>query len=142
MRLVVPVKYSSTSSSDRPMASNTWAPVYEATVEMPIFDMIFSTPLVLALTKFFTAWRLVMPGDHALVDQVLDRLEGEVRVDGAGAVAEQQRHVVHLAGVAALDDEADLRAGLLADQVVVHGGGEQQRRDRGQLVGRVAVARG
>ena len=28
---------------------------------MPIFDMIFSTPLVLALTKFFTAWRFVMP---------------------------------------------------------------------------------
>ena len=61
MRLVVPVKYSSTRSSDRPIASKTWAPVYEATVEMPIFDMIFSTPLVLALTKFRTAWRLVMP---------------------------------------------------------------------------------
>ena len=30
-------------------------------MEMPIFDMIFSTPLVLALTKFRTAWRLVMP---------------------------------------------------------------------------------
>ena len=61
MRLVVPVKYSSTRSLARPMASNTWAPVYEATVEMPIFDMIFSTPLVLPLTKLRTALCLVMP---------------------------------------------------------------------------------
>ena len=29
----------------RPIASNTWAPAYDDTVEMPIFDMIFSTPL-------------------------------------------------------------------------------------------------
>ena len=28
---------------------------------MPIFDMIFSTPLVLAFTKFFTALCLVIP---------------------------------------------------------------------------------
>jgi hypothetical protein len=28
--------------------------------------------------------------------------------------------VVHLAGVAALDEQPDARAGLLADQVVVH----------------------
>ena len=31
------------------MASNTWAPVYDATVEMPILDMILSTPLPHAL---------------------------------------------------------------------------------------------
>ncbi len=65
----------------------------------------------------------------ALVDHVLDGLEREVRVDGAGAVAEQERHVVHLASVAALDDETHLRTRLLADEVVVHGRGEQQRRD-------------
>ena len=65
-----------------------------------------------------------------LGDQVLDRLEREVRVDRAGAVADEQRHVVHLAGVAALDDQADLRALLLADEVVVDGGRQQQRRDR------------
>ena len=42
---MVPVKYSSTSSWLSPMDSNTCAPVYEATVEIPIFDMILSTPL-------------------------------------------------------------------------------------------------
>ena len=77
---------------------------------------------------------------HALGDQVLDRLERQVRVDRAGAVADQQRHVMHLAGVAALDDEADLGALLGAHEVVVHGGGEQQRRDR--RVDRVGVAVG
>ena len=56
-----------------------------------------------------------------------------------GAVAEQQAHVVHLAGLAGLDHEADPGAGLLADEVVVHGRGEQQRRDRRQLVGGAAV---
>ena len=34
-----------------PTHSNTWAPVYDATVEMPIFDMIFSTPFEHALMK-------------------------------------------------------------------------------------------
>ena len=48
-RLTVPVKYSSTSSRPRPIASKTCAPVYDATVEMPIFDITFSTPLPAAL---------------------------------------------------------------------------------------------
>ena len=34
---------------DSPIASNTWAPVYDATVEMPIFDITLSTPLPAAL---------------------------------------------------------------------------------------------
>ena len=41
--------------------------------------------------------------------------------------------MLHLARLARLDDEADLRARPLADQVVVHGGGREQARD-----GRVA----
>ena len=48
-RDTVPVKYSSTSSWLRPMASNTCAPQYDATVEMPIFDITLSTPLPAAL---------------------------------------------------------------------------------------------
>ena len=71
-------------------------------------------------------------------DQVLDRLERQVGVDRPGAVADEQRHVVHLAGVAALDDQADLRALLGAHEVVVHGRGQQQRRDR--RLDRVGVA--
>jgi hypothetical protein len=47
--------------------------------------------------------------------------------------------VVHLADVAGLDEQADLGAGLLADEVVVHRRGEQQRRDRREVAVRVAV---
>ena len=45
------------------------------------------------------------PVSAPCADQVLDRLEGQVRVDRGGAVAEQQRDVVHLAAVAGLDDQ-------------------------------------
>ena len=41
---------------------------------------------------------------------------------------------MHLAGLAGLDDEPDAGAGLLADQVVVHGCGRQQHRDRRQVL--------
>ncbi len=41
--------------------------------------------------------------------------------------------MVHLAGLAGLDDEPDAGAGLLLDQVVMDGADEQQGRDRGQL---------
>ena len=46
---------------------------------------------------------------------------------------------MHLAHVAGLDDEPDLHAGLLADEVVVHGGEHQERRDRREIGVRVAV---
>jgi hypothetical protein len=48
-RLTVPVKYSSTSLGPSPMASKICAPVYDATVEMPILDITLSMPLPAAL---------------------------------------------------------------------------------------------
>jgi len=62
--------------------------------------------------------------------QVLGRLEAQVRVDRRGTVGDEERHVVHLADVAGLDDQAGLGAQLLADEVLVHGRGQEQRRDR------------
>jgi len=40
------------------------------------------------------------PGDQPVRDHVVNRLECEIRIDDAGAVAKQERHVVHFAGVA------------------------------------------
>ena len=57
--LTVPVKNSSTRSCDRPIASKTWAPRYDATVEMPIFDITLSTPLPSALMRLATAFSSV-----------------------------------------------------------------------------------
>ena len=74
-----------------------------------------------------------------LGDHVVDGVERQVRVDGRRAEADEQRHVVHLAGVAGLDDEPDLRPRLLAHEVVVDRRGEQQG-GNGRPVGRgVAV---
>ena len=43
-RLTVPVKQSTIMLWPMPMASKIWAPWYDRTVEMPIFDMTFNTP--------------------------------------------------------------------------------------------------
>src|SRR5205823_1693885 len=51
-------------------------------------------------------------------DQVVDRLEGEVRVDGRGAVPDQYRGVVHLAAVAGLHDQRDLGARLFTHEML------------------------
>ena len=43
------MKYSSTTSAPSPIASKIWAPVYDATVDTPIFDITLRTPLPHAL---------------------------------------------------------------------------------------------
>ena len=48
----------------------------------------------------------------------------------ARAVAEQQGEVMHLARLTGLDDEPDACARLLADEVMVHGRGDEQRGNR------------
>ena len=68
--------------------------------------------------------------DAALGDELLERLEHQVRVDRAGAVADQRREVVDLARLAGLEHEPGLQARALAHQVVVDAGDREQRRDR------------
>ena len=60
----------------------------------------------------------------------VNRVEGQVRVDRLGAVAGQGAELMHLMGLAGLDHEADGGAQALADQVMMHGAGGEQRRDR------------
>ena len=69
-----------------------------------------------------------------------ERFEGEVGVDGFGAVAGQHGEMVHLAGFAGFDDEAGRGAQALADQVVMHGGRGQQRRNGDAVGGDEAIA--
>jgi hypothetical protein len=54
-------------------------------------------------------------------DQLGDGVEGEVRVDGCRSIAEEQRHVMHLAGLTGLDDETDAGPGLFFDEMVMDG---------------------
>ena len=72
-------------------------------------------------------------GHLPLADQLFDRLERQIRVDGPGAIAEEQRHVVHLPRFARLDDQPASCSCALAHQVVMDAGGRQQTRDRHML---------
>ena len=57
--------------------------------------------------------------DGAQADLVVDRLEGEVRVDRGRAVADEQAEVVGLARLAGLQEQADAAARPGPDEVVV-----------------------
>ena len=59
-----------------------------------------------------------------------DGLERQIRVDRLRAVAGQAREVMHLARLAGLDDDAYRGAQAGADQMMMHGGAGEQRRDR------------
>ena len=76
------------------------------------------------------------PDQQPLADHVVERLEGEVRIHRAGAVAEQQRAVVHLARVARLDDQRAARPFAEAHEVMVDARrGEQARHRRAVAIG-------
>src|SRR5581483_5059266 len=70
---------------------------------------------------------------------IFERLDREIRVYGAGAVADQQGEVHHLARFARFDNERHLRARLLADEVVVDRGQGQQTRDGGVVLVDAAI---
>src|SRR3954467_10480247 len=102
------------------MASKICAPVYDATVDTPILDMTFSTPLpsalmycpiafsagrsmTLARERSPTAPLLGRQVEVPRLDKVLDGLRREVRVDRGRTETDEQRDVVHLADVTCLD---------------------------------------
>ena len=58
------------------------------------------------------------------------RLEGEIGVDRLRAIARKAREMMDFARLSRLDDEAHGGAQALADQVMMHGRGGEQRRDR------------
>ena len=56
---------------------------------------------------------------QALADQVVERLERQIRIDGAAAVADEQREMMHLARLAGFEHQADARARAAADQMMM-----------------------
>ncbi len=73
---------------------------------------------------------VVDAGHAAGGDEVADRVQQQVGVDRAAAVADQRGHVVDLARLAGLEHESGAQARALAHEVLVDGGDGQQRRDR------------
>ena len=66
---------------------------------------------------------------QAVRGQLGDAGVGEIRVNGAGAVAQKRRKVVDFARLARLQNEGQRRAFFRLDQVLVHGRHRQQRGD-------------
>ena len=77
--------------------------------------------------------------DDAQADLVVDGLEGEVRVDGGGAVPDQQAEVVGLARLAGLQEQAHPPARAGAHEVVVDRADRQEGRDGRVGLGVAAV---
>ena len=86
--------------------------------------------LPVALDDVVIGRDVVRVHEVAVASRVPEGLEGEIRVDGVRTEADQQAMVMHLAGFAGLDDEADAGAGQGAHQVVMHGPRRGQRADR------------
>ena len=78
---------------------------------MPILDMTLSRPFFSALTYFALGLRgRGIAGEHLVAAQRGDRLEREVRIHRAGAVADEQRDVARPRAARPLDDEAGAHA--------------------------------
>ena len=68
--------------------------------------------------------------EDALVDHPGHRGVREVRIDRAGAIADQQAEVLRLARLARLDHQPGAGARALANQMMMHGAGCEQARNR------------
>ena len=107
---------------------------------MPILDITFFSPLPIALTKFLQAFFASTSAPSSFASarscSVCDR---EVRVHRFGAVAAEQREVMHLTRRAGLDDEAGRGAQALVDEVLVDRRQREQRGDRELVAVHAAV---
>src|SRR5207248_9908097 len=65
-----------------------------------------------------------------LAAEVGDGFESQVRVDGTGAISDQEREMVNVARFAGLDYETNLRAGALVYQVMMDAGRGKEAGDR------------
>ena len=82
-------------------------------------EITLTTPLTAALTKFLQASLCVDVHQQALADHVVERLEREIRIDRARAVADEQREMMHFARFAGFQHQADPRARAFANQMMM-----------------------
>ena len=68
--------------------------------------------------------------EQIVVYQLMDSFKREIRIDRAGAVGEKRCEVMHLARLAALQNDRERRPFLCCDQVLVQRGNSEQGRDR------------
>ncbi len=83
----------------------------------------------------------VVGGEISAGVEIFQRFDGQIGIDGAGAVADEQPEVHDLARLAGFRDQRHLIARLLPNQVMVHGGERQQARDRRVVLVHAAIGK-
>ena len=78
--------------------------------------------------------------NDATAHQELCCFHGQIRIDSGGTKTNQKCDVVHLSNVATFDHQSHLHALVTANQVMMHRGEHQQRRNGGKFCIRVTVA--
>ena len=68
-----------------------------------------------ALMNFLMAVLWSSVDQQALANHFVERLEREIRIDGAATVADEQRKMMHLARLAGFQHEADAPARAMPD---------------------------
>jgi hypothetical protein len=102
---------------------------------MPILEMIFSRPPSMAVLKLMQTSRSdLSPGYQAALQAILEAFLGQVGVDRRGPDADQHREIVGVQALGRADDDRDVRAQALGDQVGVDAAGGQDHR-QGHAVG-------
>ena len=89
--------------------------------------------------KILDRCRRIDVAQHALPDQIVERFESQIGIDRAGAVSDQQGEMVDFPRLARFDDQPDSRARAFANQMMMHGGCRQQRRNGGMLAADAAI---
>ncbi len=77
--------------------------------------------------------------EQALANHVVERFKGDVRVDGAGPVTDEQGKVMDFARFAGFQNQADARAGAFANEMMMQTGHGQQGGNGSQFLVHAAV---
>ena len=91
------------------------------------------------LDEVFAGVVMIDASEQALLDHVIQRLKGEIRIDRGAAITNQRAEVMHFTRLAGFKDETDLGALAFADQIVVQSGDRHERRDGGIMLVDAAV---
>ena len=91
------------------------------------------------LHQVLTGGLVIDAGEQRFPDHAIDRLERHVGINRGGAIADEEREVVHFTRVTGLDDDGDAGAETFADQIVVQAGDGEQRRHGCEFLRHAAV---
>jgi len=84
-------------------------------VEMPHLGNDLDHPFDRSFDKVFAGGFVIDVLHQALANHVIERLEGEIRIDGAATITDQEREMMDLARFTRFEHQADAGAGALRE---------------------------